>query len=98
MGLNKNDLIKIFEKYTEDCSNEYFDAKGIDDSNYDKLANEIIILSSEGNPANSENANCAIFDVNQQRELLVAFREWMRLKHYEESPTNDRIDEFLSNQ
>jgi hypothetical protein len=29
------------------------------------------VLPSEGNPANSEPANCAIFDVSQQREQLA---------------------------
>lgn len=37
----------------------------------------------------------AIPVVSQQSELLIGFREWMRLKHYEESPSNDLIDEYL---
>ena len=37
----------------------------------------------------------SLYDVSQQRELLIGFREWMRLKHYEESPSNDLIDEYL---
>lgn len=33
-------------------------------------------IASDGNPDNSENANCAIFDVSQRRELLLAFMDW----------------------
>lgn len=40
-----------------------------------------LIDASEGNPANSENANCAIFDVSQRSKLL-AFLAWYR-KHPE---------------
>lgn len=50
---------------------------------------------SERNSANSENANCAIFDVSQQRELLVAFTNWSSENCEENWHTERLVDEYL---
>lgn len=41
----------------------------------DDYPNPVTMVLSEGNQANSENANCAIFDVSQQSELLELLNE-----------------------
>ena len=41
------------------------------------------------------NEALTIHSVSQQRELLIGFREWMRLNHYDERPSNEIINEYL---
>ena len=56
-----------------------------------------IIKASEGNPGNSKNANCAIFDVSQQRELLINFMQWhFDNDEFKNEPLADNIvDNYL---
>ena len=45
--------------------------------------------------ATSKPANCAIFDVSQQRELLLAFADFLRNEKNTEFIFTKYIDEFL---
>ncbi len=42
-----------------------------------RALNAVLFIERDGNPANSEPANCAIFDVSHQRELLINFYEYL---------------------
>lgn len=45
---------------------------------------------SEGSQADSKPANCAIFDVSNRRELLIAFLTWL-----EEEPQKETIEKII---
>lgn len=50
----------------------------------------------KGNQAKSENANCVIFDVSQQRELLLAFSKWLDSDENEFYDTDEeQVEVFL---
>lgn len=49
-------------------SSEFGEGIVISVNNLEKLIN-----ACDGNPYNSENANCDIFDISQQRKLLISF-------------------------
>lgn len=88
------------------ATNEKYQLSDVSDNRFDwelwnkDLNDYITFLETKFESQNSQTSENSlnISYVNQHRELLVAFREWMRSNHYEERPTNDRIDEFLSNQ
>ena len=72
------------EKYLSENYNGFFDE-------FDITELQDIIQAME----DYSKEQLLLHNVSQQRELLIGFREWMRLKYYDERPSNDLIDEYL---